>query len=450
MQSNSIDSENEVEIVKSIVDSFCQIHQDNQTSTPTKNADVSQLTFHSPLAPPIVKPGLYFLKCLILFHPCMLIKENRFTGPRKTVRFQDSSEDENMFPPQSPMVKKPRQGIHKLVSIAHNLFDCLYLHGLFLFTDLLSQQSVIEDNEEHIFFSFFKHSDPKKERELLELCYNAVLEKDEMNRFCQLVEDTTVNINCKDHAGRTPLLLVSSKVKSESKTLFKCISALLRRPDVQVNATFDGWNCLFLILHYYSGTQVEEIVNMLIQAGIDLSFTIDSGDNILTFFYRTSKSTKFLNVTRALIERGIDLNHQNDNLDNALTLLCRWYSGDDFMEIARLLINSGINVQNENRHRDNALLILCRHFSGHSLLEVVRLLIESGTSLDTVGSYGYTALHSLCEQFHHRSFFDIVNLLIKKKINVKLLDNNQLSARQILKNSFPEDSPVMQLLLKHS
>ena len=101
---------------------------------------------------------------------------------------------------------------------------------------------------------------------------------------------------------------------------------------------------------------------------------------------------------------------------------------NDFMEIARLLINSGINVQNENRHRDNALLILCRHFSGHSLLEVVRLLIESGTSLDTVGSYGYTALHSLCEQFNHKSFFDIVKLLIKKKINVKLLDNNQLSA----------------------
>ena len=59
-------------------------------------------------------------------------------------------------------------------------------------------------------------------------------------------------------------------------------------------------------------------------------------------------------------------------------------------------------------------------------------------------------IHSLCEQFNHKSFFDIVKLLIKKKINVKLLDNNQLSARQILKNSFPEDSPVMQLLLKHS
>lgn len=320
-------------------------------------------------------------------------------------RFQDSSEDENMFPPRSPIMKKPRLGIQIFFFIVHNLFYCCCM---IFYADLMSQLSVKEDNDEHIFFSFFKQSDLKKERELLELCYNAVLKEDEMHRFRELAEDKTVNINCKDHAGRTPLLLVSSKVKSESQTLLKCISILLLRPDLHVNATFEGWNCLFLILHYYSGRQVEKIVNMLIHAGIDLSFTIEGGDNILTFFYRSGKSTKFLKVTRALIERGIDLNHQNDNLDNALTLLCRWYSGDDFLEIARLLINNGINVRNENRNRDNALLILCRHFSGSCLFEVVRLLIESGTNLDTVGSYGYTALHSLCEQFNHKSFFDIV------------------------------------------
>jgi hypothetical protein len=64
LHANGIDSENEVEIVKSIVDSFCQIHQESLTrvtSTPSKNMDQnSQLTFHSPLSPPIVKSGTIY------------------------------------------------------------------------------------------------------------------------------------------------------------------------------------------------------------------------------------------------------------------------------------------------------------------------------------------------------------------------------------------------------
>ena len=68
LPSTSIDSENEVEIVKSIVNSFCQMHQENLTSTPSKNMiqDIPQLTFHSPLAPPILKPSLHNN---FFFHP---------------------------------------------------------------------------------------------------------------------------------------------------------------------------------------------------------------------------------------------------------------------------------------------------------------------------------------------------------------------------------------------
>ena len=111
----------------------------------------------------------------------------------------------------------------------------------------------------------------QKEETLLKLCSLSEWNTLEAQHFRILVRDKHVNINCTEKSNcHTPLLLLCHHNKKSNK-LCEYIKFLLQSKMIDVNAkSNDGWDALQTICLRHGGKRLLEIVELLIQRGINV------------------------------------------------------------------------------------------------------------------------------------------------------------------------------------
>ena len=148
-----------------------------------------------------------------------------------------------------------------------------------------------------------------KEEELLKLSSQRNLDATQMLRFREIVTDPSINVDCKTRYGETPLLLLCTRNQSDS--LLPALQALLRRKDVNIEATYWGYNALNLLIRFYNKENLFRCASLLISRGI----------------------------------RVVDA----DGLQ-PLLIVCHFYSGEDLIDVCRLLVRK--------MPKDNSSIIL--------------------------------------------------------------------------------------------
>ena len=122
---------------------------------------------------------------------------------------------------------------------------------------------------------------------MLELCRRVKLREDEaeFDRFCQLVKETTLNINCtgEDKKGRTPLMELC--YYNRSVGLDGCIGVLLQqRPDINVNQTDnEGMTALMILCEYSRSSNIVKAARLLINSKADVNKKDKGGKKVADY-----------------------------------------------------------------------------------------------------------------------------------------------------------------------
>jgi ankyrin repeat protein len=223
---------------------------------------------------------------------------------------------------------------------------------------------------------------------------------------CVKYEEPITNC-CNENLPKILIYLIAIRnadIKSKNEFLVlssenghKEIVQLLIEKGIDINQTDeDGRNAL----HWASANGHKEIVQLLIEKGIDINQTDEDGENALHL--ATSNGHK--EIVQLIIEKGIDINQTDGDGENALHLA----SENGNKEIVQLLIEKGIDINQTSEYGRNAL-----HWAsanGHK--EIVQLLIEKGIDINQTSEYGRNALHWASANGHK----EIVQLLIEKGI----------------------------------
>ena len=100
------------------------------------------------------------------------------------------------------------------------------------------------------------------DQELLELCSYEEINESRFARLVELVTDPSVNINCKDTNGLTPLL--SLLWNNQSESLYQCAEVLLQREEIDVKAKDNfGDEALTILQRMYDGKEKNIIASLI-------------------------------------------------------------------------------------------------------------------------------------------------------------------------------------------
>ena len=303
------------------------------------------------------------------------------------------------------------------------------------------------------------------------MCSLEVLDEEEISRLQDLVLNVaSVDINCTDLTGQTPLMLICQYNQTESYK--QCFDTIFKRDDINVliqngeglnalqllclcnsenasiqvvkklvesginvnNVEMTGNNALHCLCSNTSVCvqrcdELIEVALFLIRCGIDVQAKTHLGDTALTLLFNYSKKKHLVKMASLLaVDHKLDVNHQNGSGENALHLLCQTSSDiGQFMAASRLLIECGIHVQAETKKGDTALSLLCRHFEGPKLRERVHYLaIEQKMDVKHTNLKGENALHCLCinETTEMEDLVAVAQLLINEGADVNAKTKN--------------------------
>ena len=290
-----------------------------------------------------------------------------------------------------------------------------------------SQSSVVASQiYRHINRKMRKAADVQKEEELMNLCYYSKrLDEKKFARFCELVRDQSVNINYVDLNHQTPLLLICYKQKTDQ--LQDCVKVLLERPDLDVHVRDTGicWNAFGMACRHHPSSSLLRVLRLLLEKEIDVTVTAENGDNALMVLCANYNNDDLIDIVQLLVQNGIDLNLADATFGwNCLIFLLFNYHGENLFEIVRFLLEHDCKVNMEGNRNDNALTAACASYKHKSLIEIVRLLIQHKININWINpALHYNALVTLCYSgYRDDNLMDIVRTLLEAGIDVNFAD----------------------------
>ncbi|XP_078587226.1 uncharacterized protein LOC144868635 [Branchiostoma floridae x Branchiostoma japonicum] len=196
---------------------------------------------------------------------------------------------------------------------------------------------------------------------------------------------------------------------------------------VDVNMRWHGDTAL----HAASAKGHDELVELLLKNGADLTMTNQHGDTAL----HAACAGGHGKVVELLIKNGADLNMTNQGGYTALHVSCRQGHG----KVVELLIKNGADLNVTDQHGDTALHAACA--GGHG--KVVELLIKNGADLNVTNQHGDTALHAACAGGHGK----VVELLIKNGADLNMTNQGGYTALHV--SCRQGHGKVVELLIKN-
>ena len=290
-------------------------------------------------------------------------------------------------------------------------------------------------------------------KELPDLCdsewTSSVKDGAMISHLNQLVIENESDINHRDANGRTPLMLLCMKNKTES--LLEATKTLLKRQDVDVNAKDDeGNNALTLLCEHYNRDNIIDIVKLLIQRGIDITTTNEKGLNALMLLCIQYNHENLIDLIELLIEHDTNINQREANGRTPLMLLCMKNNTHSlFHAVDTLLKRKFIDVDTKDKTGNNALTLLCENYNGENLAHVIKLLIRQGIDVNSTTKKGLNALMVLCIQYNHEDLIGLIQLLVEHGININQRNENGENCLMLLCRHYHRDNliDIMRLLM---
>jgi ankyrin repeat protein len=139
--------------------------------------------------------------------------------------------------------------------------------------------------------------------------------------------------------GSKALLYLCQHYRRDRRMLLDVLRLWLgQQAYIATSKNTNGWNALLLLCRHYSNDNLDEMVQLL-------------------------------------ADKGIDINWTNKDVWNALHLACKYYQNRKLFDIFRLYIDQKIEVHCKTSEGDDALHLVCQHYNKTNLLQIVGLLL---------------------------------------------------------------------------
>ena len=210
--------------------------------------------------------------------------------------------------------------------------------------------------------------------------------------FCHLCEkgsaseilqalQSGANVNGINKAGWSPLMVAAAANPSA-----EAVAALLKAGADLLYVDANGCS----ILHYAVGNANPEVVQLLLDMGLDEDVNMPSlaGDTPLTW----GAQIRILpEVIEMFAEAGADLNAKNYHGGTPLVYAINFYGNNNAKEMIPALIKAGANVNDQsNPHRVTPLMLAVCNIKDASLIEA---FIKGGADVNLKDDRGATAMN---------------------------------------------------------
>lgn len=161
-----------------------------------------------------------------------------------------------------------------------------------------------------------------------------------------------------------------------------------------------GNTALIIACRSSNTTCSENIVQMLIGAGVDLNLVDKNGMTALMFACLQSKTSSTENTVKMLVDAGANLNLKNYGGHMTALMFASHYANSTSTEnTVKLLIDAGADLNLTNMHSSTALMSVCAFCRGDGAEEIVKMLVDAGCNVEYV-AYSYmnnSALKFICK-----------------------------------------------------
>lgn len=262
------------------------------------------------------------------------------------------------------------------------------------------------------------------------------LSVNEIARFRDLVEDLNVNINALDRKdGMNALLKLSRNYQHDN--LIQLVQPLIER-GIDVTAIDpNGRNALHYLFRYYEHDILIEFFRVLHEGIKKLVLVYKRRNKESVPFYLTACERKSNVLVSSPTEPQSDIINAPDPIErNPLHLVFQYDNHDGMIQLAKALIDSGADVNAQTKTGWSPLHVLFRYHRRDDLMALTELLINRGVDLNAKTLRGWTPLHFLCRYHKNENLLPIIELLIAHKVNLTARTEEGYSASYLLKTVY--------------
>jgi len=148
----------------------------------------------------------------------------------------------------------------------------------------------------------------------------------------------------------------------------------------------NGFNALHYVCMKYDGVNLIEIIELLVDRGIDVNKTEHRLDrNALQLLIENNRNDErdLFKIVQLFLNKGIDLVHKDANGWTALHYLCRYHNRYTLVDLVRLLIHKGVDIDAKDGNGENAFDFVRRFYTlADNRSDVFRLLVRNGNVPD--------------------------------------------------------------------
>ncbi|PGH17179.1 hypothetical protein AJ79_01317 [Helicocarpus griseus UAMH5409] len=211
----------------------------------------------------------------------------------------------------------------------------------------------------------------------------------------QILLSQKLNCSIPDISGETPLLLAAQN-RDE-----KAVELLLQAGADITTVYAGGNNIMFQIRHFLN----ERITRLLIGAGADISCRDHYENNTMLVYAIQCREQ---GVVRALLEAGADVNAQ---VRRGLAWMHAIFEDDN--QMVQLFLEAGADIHFKLSSGRTPLMAA----ASRNRYQILQTLLDAGAALSAQCNEGFTALHIAAQQGHEK----IVRLLLDAGANIHLL-----------------------------
>lgn len=222
------------------------------------------------------------------------------------------------------------------------------------------------------------------------------------NRWLKIIQyllTKNIDLNFIDEKGNAPLHYLLKPGVYNNKACFEAVKLMLQKPGVDLNlTTSNGQTPMMLAARFPSHKERQKLLEMLIDAGADVTATDKDGNNLL---YYTNDSV----IVRKLLCAGLDINCRNNNGTTPLM----YKAGNGNISALQYWLDIGTDI-NAKDNNNNGIL----HYAFDSwnslplfLINEMQMLLSKGADINAQNNLKQTPLLKFCCHIPHLSLKDI-------------------------------------------
>jgi len=197
--------------------------------------------------------------------------------------------------------------------------------------------------------------------------------------------------------------------------------------------TFEKSTPLHFICNYYKDGDLDEIIAIFIELGVDPTAKNPLGLTALDCLcHRPINHYNFenlLGIIQLFVREAENRNMKILEGSRALGHLIENYDKPNLVEVVQLHIEGGADVNSQNSDGRTPISILCEKYENENLHDIIELMLVDGrVDPNLADKYDSTPLHYLCDNYKKDNLIDIIQLFFDAKVDVNVRNELNVTA----------------------